>query len=244
MKKILSILFIIMLIITFLQITMAYALYRDELSGDFSTRLGKWAVKVNGTDIVKEDGQVTTFEMSQNDIHYMETEYVAPEIGIAPDSTGYFYIELDSTETELAVKYSIQIGEVSEYRMCPLDYNPDTDEKPEAHRFTTPFTFQVEGVEDAFMDKNGFELSGATYRTHNKVELETNSVKGILPLNKRDSVGCRNKVKVTFRWVNDDENTSLQDALTLHQKEHNDFDEMRLIIPVKVSLYQYLGGLL
>ena len=51
MKKILSILLVIMLIITFVQIRNMYALYKDELSGEYETSLGKWNVKVNGTDI-------------------------------------------------------------------------------------------------------------------------------------------------------------------------------------------------
>ena len=47
MKKLLTILLLIMLIISLLQIANMYALYKQENQGDYSNLLGVWSIKVN-----------------------------------------------------------------------------------------------------------------------------------------------------------------------------------------------------
>lgn len=63
MKKLLTILVLIMLIISFFQITKMYALYKEKLEGEYSTSLGKWQIKVNETDIISGgyDNTATTW---------------------------------------------------------------------------------------------------------------------------------------------------------------------------------------
>lgn len=239
MKRLLSILFIIMLIITFVQIRNAYALYKDKLTGEYASDIGKWSVKVNGTEIAKKDGQITKFEMSQDDISYIETEYLAGS-GFAPGSEGYFYINVDSTESDVAVKYNIHLGEIAQYRIYPENYDSSIDEIPNAQDFTTPFTVKVEGVEDTFYDNSG-NLTGDNFKSKNKVEENTNTVKGILPLNQLTNKGCKDKIKVSFKWINEDENTSLEDALINNNRKQDQIHNIKLIIPVHVKLIQYLG---
>ena len=112
MKKILSILLVIMLIITFVQIRNMYALYKDELSGEYETSLGKWNVKVNGTDIVSP-GNVVQFNMSDKNVRYdEESGYIlAGSNVIAPGTEAFFDILIDTQGTEVAVKYNIEVGE-------------------------------------------------------------------------------------------------------------------------------------
>lgn len=240
MKKILTILFILMLLITTFQIMSSYALYKDTLSGDYASSLGKWAVKVNETDIVREDGQSVTFEMSQDDMLYLETEYLA-STGIAPDSEGCFSIEIDTTDSDVAVKYSITIPEITQYRVYPDGWDADTDELPAAQNFTTPFTFEVQGVEDVFYNDYG-ELRGGPYIQNNKTIKDENIGVGIIPLHHISNDGCKDRVTVMFKWLNDDANTSLQDALKANNKTHDELRDIKLIIPVHVKLVQYMGG--
>lgn len=63
MKKLLTILVLIMLIISFFQITKMYALYKEQLEGEYNTSLGKWQIKVNETDIISGgyDNTATTW---------------------------------------------------------------------------------------------------------------------------------------------------------------------------------------
>lgn len=115
MKKILSILLVIMLIITFVQIRNMYALYKDELSGEYETSLGKWNVKVNGTDIVSP-GNVINFNMYDQNVRYdEESGYILAGTNVvAPGTEAFFDILIDTQGTEVAVKYEIEIGNTIE----------------------------------------------------------------------------------------------------------------------------------
>lgn len=177
MKKILSILFILMLIITFVQIRDMYALYKDELSGEYSTSLGKWNVKVNGSDIVSP-GNVIDFSMTQGSVEYETGNYVFDGSDvIAPGTEAFFDILIDTQGTEVAVKYEIEIGEtevdnltgdelfgqITSYRLIDHesgnfivddtdDEGEDADDSPTDYEFKVPapIRFEVLNVEDSF----------------------------------------------------------------------------------------------
>ena len=175
MRKILSILFILMLIITLVQIRSMYALYKDKLSGEYSTSLGKWNVKINGTDITSP-GDIVTFDMTENCDSYGTSDYVFGEIGvIAPDTEAFFDILIDTHETDVAVLYEIEIGQsvedelgneflgqVSSYRVRDLNTgeflidntDDDVDNSLDDYEFEipVPMKFEVLGVEDKFGD--------------------------------------------------------------------------------------------
>lgn len=128
MKKVLSILLIIMLIITFIQIRNMYALYKDELSGEYATSLGKWNVKVNGTDIVMP-GEVVEFEMLDGNIRYLDNAFKSTGAAIVPNTEAFFDILFDTADTDVAVKYIIEFGEINSYNVINRetgDYVVDT----------------------------------------------------------------------------------------------------------------------
>ena len=75
MKKILTILLLIMLIISLLQIANMYALYKQENQGDYSNLLGVWSIKVNGVDI-SSGGEKQTFDMSEDNLTYLDSATV------------------------------------------------------------------------------------------------------------------------------------------------------------------------
>ncbi len=175
MKKILSILLVIMLIITFVQIRNMYALYKDELSGEYETSLGKWNVKVNGTDIVTP-GDVVEFEISEKNVTYDDSEghILAGSNVIAPGTEAFFRILIDTQGTEVAVKYEVEFGEtiedavsgetlvgqVTTYKL--VDYesgnyivdNTDDDVDPAADDYIfdvpAPIKFEIIEAEESF----------------------------------------------------------------------------------------------
>ena len=65
MKKLLTILVLIMLIVSFFQIANMYALYKEQLQSDYSSLLGVWAIKVNGIDISSGEENLT-FTMTED----------------------------------------------------------------------------------------------------------------------------------------------------------------------------------
>lgn len=194
MKKILSILLVIMLIISFVQIRNMYALYKDKLSGEYETSLGKWNVKVNGTDIVSP-GNVVEFNMTDKNIRYGTSDYVLSGANvIAPNTEAFFDILIDTYGTEVAVKYNIEIGEtvesaatgdtlvgqITSYRL--LDHenddayivdntDDDIDDAANDYLFDVPcpIRFEVVSVEDSFgsytIDSTTGEITGTESTT-------------------------------------------------------------------------------
>ena len=198
MKKLLSILFILMLIITLVQIRDMYALYKDELSGEYTTSLGKWNVKVNGTDIVLP-GNVVSFDMTESSVRYETGNYVFDGSNvIAPDTEAFFDILIDTQGTEVAVRYEIEIGETAEsasgkelvgqitsYRL--IDHttgnfivdNTDDEDDPAADDYEfevpAPIKFEVLGTIDNFGDYSIDASSGEIVGTTSAETFDTNN---------------------------------------------------------------------
>lgn len=114
MKKLLTILVLIMLIISFFQIANMYALYKDQLQSDYTNLLGVWAIKVNGIDI-SSGGQNLTFTMTDDNLQYMSSANVK-DGKIAPGRQACFEIIIDPTNTDVSILYTlnIKLSEISE----------------------------------------------------------------------------------------------------------------------------------
>ena len=82
MKKLLTVLVLIMLIISLFQIANMYALYKDQIQGDYTNLLGIWAIKVNGVDISSGDENLT-FTMTDENLTYLDSVHVKSQ-KIAP----------------------------------------------------------------------------------------------------------------------------------------------------------------
>jgi len=116
MKKLLTILLLIMLIISVFQITNMYALYKEKIQGDYSTLLGLWTIKINETDITSS-GQVETFNIADGQLQYLESEYI--EAGkIAPDGQAYFDFVIDPSNTDVSIVYQVDLGTVATRFKC------------------------------------------------------------------------------------------------------------------------------
>lgn len=117
MKKLLTILVLIMLIISFYQITNMYALYKEQLQSDYTTLLGVWAIKVNGVDI-SSGGQNLTFTMTEDNLQYMNSANVK-DGKIAPGRQACFEIIIDPTNTDVSILYTlnIKLSEIEEAQM-------------------------------------------------------------------------------------------------------------------------------
>ena len=117
MKKLLTVLVLIMLIISLFQIANMYALYKDQIQGDYTNLLGVWAIKVNGVDI-SNGGENATFTMTEDNLTYIDSEHVKNQ-KIAPGTQAYFDIVIDSTNTDVSILYTInmKLDEVTTAKM-------------------------------------------------------------------------------------------------------------------------------
>ena len=178
MKKLLTILVLIMLIISLFQIANTYALYKEQLSGNYSNLLGIWAIKVNGIDISSGEENLT-FTMTEDNLTYLNSARVT-ENRIAPGTQAYFEIIIDPTNTDVSILYTLDL---------------------QVDKITTA-NIKLIKVE------NYFQKSGDTEQILNTDVSTNNELHehiAIIPISKIN-LKYLNHVKLYFEWVNSEEN--------------------------------------
>ena len=176
MKKLLTILVLIMLIISFFQITIMYALYKEQLEGEYSTLLGVWAIKVNETDI-SSGGQDLRFNITDSQLGYVESNYI--QAGkIAPGGQSYFDIVIDPTNTDVSIIYQLNVGSDTEVGA----------------------NVELVSVENYF----GQGEDGQTNKTTNdETYTNGNLYTSVIPIDMITG-GYKNYIRIYFEWINDE----------------------------------------
>jgi len=142
---------ILVLIIVFLLVIIrsTYAKYRTGRETGAQLRIAQWNIKINDEDI-SENSDFSELI----DLVYDENPNIANEV-IAPTSTGYFIVNLESTGTELPFDYEFSMdvsdSAVSDYRIISyLKYdgtsyhNPLTSEELAALKADTEHLVELE----------------------------------------------------------------------------------------------------
>lgn len=104
MKKKLWLLFVLSLVILGIFISNTYALFESDVEGIVNNPIGQWNIKLNEilvSSIVEESLTIDDFVYDIND--NVRDGY------IAPGSSGYFDLVLDTMGTDVAVKYAISV---------------------------------------------------------------------------------------------------------------------------------------
>lgn len=185
MKKLLRILVLIMLIITLFQIANMYALYKDQLQGEYTNLLGVWAIKVNEVDISSGEENLT-FNMTEDHLTYVDSDHVKSQ-KIAPGAQAYFDIVIDPTNTDVSILYTLKI-KLEEIETAK---------------------FKLVNVE------NYFQKSGETEQIVNDdvyTNNETNEHQAVIPLT-RINDQCLNYVRLYFEWEDVEENNQTDSEL-------------------------------
>ena len=185
MKKLLRILVLIMLIITLFEIANMYALYKDQLEGEYTNLLGVWAIKVNETDISSGDDNLT-FNMTEDNLTYLDSEHVKSQ-KMAPGTQAYFEIIIDPTNTDVSVLYilNIKLDAVSTAKLKLVNVENYFQKAGETEQFTN---------DDVY--------------TNN----ETNEHEAIIPL-ARINDKYLNYIRLYFEWENLEENNEADSEL-------------------------------
>lgn len=268
MRKLLSILLIIMLIISFIQIRNMYALYRDEISGEYSTSLGKWKVSVNGISIINP-GDVVTFNIPEKNIWYLNSDFKTTDAQvIVPNTEAYLDILIDTSETQVDVKYEIEVGKIEKYRIynnstgLPIGDSNDIDNddwysSDYDYNLKYPFTFELLEITDTFGD---YSLSTATedkgliigdeteieYTTKTKVDKDLNLAKGTIPFEASQNLD-KVKVRLKVKWLMEDDKISENDKKAFENMYqtmlagNTETQTVKLQLPIKVNAIQYFG---
>ena len=185
MKKLLRILVLIMLIITLFQIANMYALYTDQLEGDYTSLLGAWSIKVNETDISSGEENLT-FNMTEDNLTYVNSDHVKSQ-KLAPGAQAYFEIIIDPTNTDVSVLYTlhIKLEDVTEAKLKLVNI------------------------------ENYFQKPGETEQLTNDevyTDSEINEHEAIIPL-ARINDQYLNHIRLYFEWENVEENNASDSAL-------------------------------
>ena len=183
MKKLLTILLLIMLIISFFQIANTYALYKEQLQGNYTNLLGVWAIKVNGVDI-SSGGKNLTFTMTEDNLQYMDSSTVKDN-KIAPGRQACFEITVDPTDTDVSILYTlnIKLSEIEEAKMTLVK------------------------VENYFQKEDSTEQI-----TNETVYTGEESHKAVIPIGKINEKYI-NHIKLYFEWTNVEANNESDSTL-------------------------------
>lgn len=183
MKKLLTILVLIMLIISLFQIANMYALYKEQIQGDYTNLLGVWAIKVNGVDI-SSGGQNLTFTMTEDNLTYLNSANVK-DGKIAPGTQACFEIIIDPTNTDVSILYTIDI-KFNEITVANMNL------------------VRVE---------NYFQKEGETEQVTNEEIYTSGELhKAVIPINTINDK-YMNHVKLYFEWTNVEENNETDSIL-------------------------------
>ena len=185
MKKLLTILVLIMLIISLFQIANMYALYKAQLQGEYTSLLGIWAIKVNGVDI-SSGGENLTFTMTEDNLTYLDSAHVKSQ-KIAPGTQACFELVIDPTSTDVSILYTLDM------------------------KFDDVTTAKLKLIKV----ENYFQKDGETEKIVNEdvnTNTENHKHNAIIPIGKINEKYL-NHVKLYFEWENVEENNATDSEL-------------------------------
>ena len=185
MKKLLTILLLIMLIISLFQIANMYALYKDQLKGDYTSLLGVWKIKVNGVDISTGEDNAK-FTMTEDNLTYVDSDRVKSQ-KIAPGSQAYFDIAIDPANTDVSILYTLNIkfDDVTSAKMKLLKVENYFQKNSETEQITN---------------------------TDVKTELDLHQHQAIIPIAKINEKYL-NYIRIYFEWENVEANNATDSEL-------------------------------
>lgn len=177
MKKLVVIILLITICISFYEIISTFALYKNELTGEYSSSLGIWSITVNEEDI--RNGVIAYNYMK----HFNSGVQHSANGKIAPGDTLYFDVVIDPTNTDVSIFYELNVAFESED--FPNLMN----------------NIQITSIECEFID--GEEQ---TEENENCIVKDDNSAtRGIIPL-ARINAGEITRIRVYFSWANNEAN--------------------------------------
>lgn len=102
-KKIILLLAFLSLFVCIYEVATTYAKYFTQTTGSIGSNIKKWDIKVNGESI--KNG----YKLNNVITAYFENNKHTAKNKIAPDSEGYFLINLDYSNVDLSFQYEITI---------------------------------------------------------------------------------------------------------------------------------------
>ena len=162
-----------------------YALYKDQLKGDYTSLLGVWKIKVNGVDISTGEDNAK-FTMTEDNLTYVDSDRVKSQ-KIAPGSQAYFDIAIDPANTDVSILYTLNIkfDDVTSAKMKLLKVENYFQKNSETEQITN---------------------------TDVKTELDLHQHQAIIPIAKINEKYL-NYIRIYFEWENVEANNATDSEL-------------------------------
>lgn len=217
MKKLLTILVLITLIISIFQISSMYALYKSQILGNYETELGIWNIKINNEEITSKE-----FRKFENKLTLKAIDTEKVEEGkIAPESEFFIELNIDPMKTDVSIIYKVQCGDISKN-------NNENNVKLKIKKIVNTF-------------ENGEEII-ANDKSVLKEDEASNYCVGVIPKEMINN-NYKNKLVIYLKWESEDEvdknlgefKESMVDA------ENQTVTNEQLTVPIKINLKQYIG---
>lgn len=174
--RILQVLCIISLLITFISIQRTYARYFEKVDTTYDTHIKRWLIKVNDHVIHEES---TLSEVVQPVI--VEDENMNNNNTLVPGRTGYFDLVIDYTYVDLAFEYDFSIEQLNNTKLA--DFEVYGYEIVDGDKSTVTETKEIKGVIDPTTELN----SSGEKKREVKVLFRWNDGEGSTMNNKADT---------------------------------------------------------
>lgn len=148
--RIIEILFIISILITFFSIQRTYAKYFEKVGTTYNTNIKKWVININNNNIHDMDSLSKIMQPV-----LVENENMNSNETLIPGREGYFDMVLDYSYVDLAFEYTFSIEQLNNTKLADFEiygYSVIDGENPEVVE-----TKEIKGVIDPTteLDSNG-----------------------------------------------------------------------------------------
>lgn len=219
MKKIFKITIIVLILIMLIYIlTTTYSKYVSNATAVIEEDIAKWNISINGTDITGTPGEAVEFPITDFTWDWEEDGPVKKP-KVAPGMNGFFHLEIDPKNTDVAIHYSIKIDNTK-----LTDANA-VNLKIQGIKLNGE-DLEFEAVETA---DSGDGTTGATS------EIEIDIIKTLDEVQSTDDTIRIDKLEVEVKWEND-EAYNEQDSII------GSVPNNKITLPIIVEVQQYTGG--
>ena len=208
LKKFKIVLFLFLLLVFVLDVTTTYSKYTSEAIGEVKTNIAKWQILVNDNDITSN--YTSTIDFSP----VIEENVNVAANTMAPQSKGYFDIEINPENVGTSFTYTIEL--------LPLENSDITD---------------IVITDYATIDENT-DLNNITKKAYNNRTI-TNNV-----LYDNTTTNFKHKpfrIRLYFCWKDDATNTMDDNADTIIGEKAANGEEINFKISASISFNQYIS---
>lgn len=217
--KILVLILIVLMIAYILLNT--YSKYNSEADATIEQDVGRWNIKINGTDVTSTYGTPAEFEI--NNFEWDESSHVT-EGKVAPGMKGRFEISIDPKDTDVSIEYSIKIdnSRFTESNDINLKIKKIILDGEEYEFQTVPVVEEIENEE------------GEIEEVVTSTEIEIRIIKPLIEIQSNTDSVRVDDLFVDVEWENNEE-------FNEKDSEIGRVPNNVITLPITVNLIQYTG---